>query len=413
MQGTGQKMPTGHPPSVRTPSVRGNLRAIEAQKKKSIFYGIAARGYFDLPFFFLVIILLAFGLVMLYSASNVYALQHEGDSAFYVVRQLRFALIGVICMVLISYINYNALKRFAWIFYLAGLVLLVVVLFMPLRNGARRWIYIGSFNFQPSELMKFFIIVLFAKLISDFSEKTDFERRMRSFKNGVLPFLILLVPVVLLMYKEPHMSGIVLFVSITAVMMWVGGTHWAYFVGIFGAIAVGLAAIVLSGNIQYMLDRVSYWLDPWSDPLDKGYQTIQSLYAIGSGGLWGVGLGNSRQKHLYIPEPQNDFIYAVICEELGFIGAVVLILLFVWLLWRGFKIAFRARDKFGAMLAVGLSVQVGLQALLNIAVVTNTIPNTGISLPFFSSGGTSLMMLLAEMGVVLSVSRSTTIDNAL
>jgi len=171
--------------------------------------------------------------------------------------------------------------------------------------------------------------------------------------------------------------------------------------------------VVLSGNIQYMLDRVSYWLDPWSDPLDKGYQTIQSLYAIGSGGLWGVGLGNSRQKHLYIPEPQNDFIFSVVCEELGFIGAIVVILLFVWLVWRGFKIAFRAKDKFGAMLAVGLTVQVGLQALLNIAVVTNTIPNTGISLPFFSAGGTSLMMLLAEMGVVLSVSRSTTIDNAL
>ncbi len=413
MQRTGQNTPSVHTPTAQPRTARGNLRAIQAQKKKSIFYGIAARGYFDMPFFFIIIILLAFGLVMLYSASNVYALQHEGDSAFYAVRQLRFALFGVACMILISYINYNALKRFAWIFYLIGLVLLVVVLFMPIRNGARRWIYIGSFNFQPSEVMKFFIIVLFSKIISDFSEKSDFERRMRSFKNGVLPFLILLVPVVLLMYKEPHMSGIVLFVAITGVMMWVGGTHWAYFVGIFGSIAVGLAAVVLSGNIQYMLDRVSYWIDPWSDPLDKGYQTIQSLYAIGSGGLWGVGLGNSRQKHLYIPEPQNDFIYAVICEELGFIGAIVLILLFVWLVWRGFKIAFRAKDKFGAMLAVGLTIQVGLQALLNIAVVTNTIPNTGISLPFFSSGGTSLMMLLAEMGVVLSISRSTTIDNAL
>jgi len=403
MQRTGQN----------TPLTRGNPRSLQAPKKKSVFFGIAARGYFDMPFFFLVIILLAFGLVMLYSASNVYALQHEGSSAFYVLRQLRFAIVGVICMLLISYINYNALKRFAWLFYFIGLALLVVVLFMAPRNGARRWIYIGSFNFQPSELMKFFIIVLYAKIISDFSQKSDFERRMRGFKNGVLPFLILLVPVVLLMYKEPHMSGIVLFVAITGVMMWVGGTHWAYFVGIFGAIAVGLAAVVLSGNIQYMLDRVSYWLDPWSDPLDKGYQTIQSLYAIGSGGLWGVGLGNSRQKHLYIPEPQNDFVFSVVCEELGFIGAVLVIVLFVWLVWRGFKIAFRARDKFGAMLAVGLTVQVGLQALLNIAVVTNTIPNTGISLPFFSYGGTSLMMLLAEMGVVLSVSRSTTIDNAL
>ncbi len=383
------------------------------KKKKGFLFGFAARGYFDLTFFSLVIILLSFGLVMLYSASNVYALQHDGSSAFYVLRQLRFALLGLGLMLLISCVDYHFLKRFAWICYGLGILLLIVVLLLPTTKNAHRWINLGFTGFQPSELMKFFMILMYAKIVADQAKKTDFERRMRKFKYGVLPFVLLLAPVLFLLYKEPHLSAIVIFLLLTAIMMWVGGTHWAWYVAIIGAVAALLVLVVLSGKVSYWQDRLEYWFDPWSDALDKGYQTIQSLYAIGSGGFWGVGLGQSRQKHLYIPEPQNDFVFSVVCEELGFIGALVVIALFGLLVWRGFKIAMRARDKFGAMLAIGLTAQVGLQAMLNIAVVTNTIPNTGISLPFFSYGGTSLVMLLAEMGVVLSVSRCTSVENAL
>lgn len=370
-----------------------------------------AKGYFDMIFCFLVFILLAFGLVMLYSASNVYAYQYEGDSAYYLMRQLGYALVGVVAMLAISCVDYHVLKKLAVPLYLVGLVLLVIVLFMPKRGGAHRWIFIGGFSFQPSELMKFFIILVYARYVSDLSKKNDFEIKIKSFKRGAFPFLAIFAPVAGLLALEPHMSGIVLFLALMAVMMWIAGVHWKWFFSVLIVIAAGLVVLIVSETLAaYMYDRVEFWLDPWADPLDKGFQTIQSLYSIGSGGLFGVGLGNSRQKHLYIPEPQNDFIFAVVCEELGLLGALLVIALFVFLVWRGLKIAMRAKDKFGTMLAAGLTLQVGIQALLNIAVVTNTIPNTGISLPFFSSGGTSLMMMLAQMGVVLSISRTSALE---
>ncbi|MBQ3141413.1 MAG: putative lipid II flippase FtsW [Clostridia bacterium] len=359
-----------------------------------------------MTFLFLVIALLTFGLVMLYSASNVFALQNKGSSGYYALRQLVFALIGITLMIVISCIDYRVLKRFAWLGYFAGMGLLVIVLLTPKIEGVHRWINLGFTTFQPSELMKFFIILLFSMLIANYNE------RMRTFLYGVLPFDILLVPVVALLVLEPHLSATIIFVMLTAVLLWVGGTHVGWFIGVAVAVVGALAAVVLSGTTQYWLDRLSYWQDPWSDYLGKGFQTIQSLYAIGSGGLWGVGLGNSIQKHLYLPAPQNDFIFAIVYEELGLIGALCVVGLFVALVVRGFMIAYRCRDKFGSVLAIGLSVQVGLQALLNIGFVTNTLPNTGISLPFFSYGGTSLVMLLAQMGVVLSISRSTTLDNA-
>lgn len=378
----------------------------EAPKKKKFRLAILARGNFDMTFFFLVIALLSFGLVMLYSASNVYALQHVGNSGFYAMRQLFFAVLGVAAMLAISWIDYRVLKKLAWPLYFVGLGLLVIVLFLPKIEGVHRWINLGFTTFQPSELVKFFIILLFSKLIATYNE------RMKSFRYGILPFMILLVPVIGLLVFEPHMSAIVIFVALTAVLLWVGGTAMGWFIAVFAAAGGGLVVLVLSGKIQYWLDRVSYWTDPWSDYLGKGFQTIQSLYAIGSGGIWGVGLGNSIQKHLYLPAPQNDFVFAIICEELGLIGALCVIGLFVALVVRGFMIAYKCRDKFGCILAIGLTVQIGLQALLNIAVVTNTVPNTGISLPFFSYGGTSLVMLLAQMGVVLSISRTSSLDNA-
>ena len=209
------------------------------------------------------------------------------------------------------------------------------------------------------------------------------------------------------MLLEPHLSGTVLILSIGAVLMFVGGTglRWFMLAGAGGAAAIGTAIVLMPELVPYAADRLNSWLDPFADPLGDGHQTIQSLYAIGSGGAAGLGLGNSRQKHLFVPEPQNDFIFSILCEELGFLGACAVILLFSALLWRGITLAAHAPDRFGALLVVGFVVQVALQAVLNIAVVTNTIPNTGISLPFFSSGGTSLMMLLGEMGIVLSVSR--------
>ena len=230
---------------------------------------------------------------------------------------------------------------------------------------------------------------------------------VRTFSAGVLPFALILGAVAVLMLFEPHLSGTVLILAIGAVLMFVGGTglQWFALAGGLGVGAIAAAVLALPQLVPYAAGRLASWQDPFADPLGEGHQTIQSLYAIASGGMAGLGLGNSRQKYLYVPEPQNDFIFSILCEELGFAGAALAVGLFLLLLLRGVSIAVRARDKFGALLVVGFVVQVVLQAVLNIAVVTNTIPNTGISLPFFSSGGTSLLMLLGEMGVVLSVSR--------
>lgn len=365
----------------------------------------AERNGIDLTFLFLVLILLSIGLIMMFSASYASSYYETGDSFYYIKRQLLFAVVGVVMMLAIANIDYHILHRFAFLIYAGTLFLLVVVLIVPTREDAKRWINLGFTTFQPSELAKFAIVLIFAHLIS-----VNYER-MKNPRYGVWPFLVLLGVVVMLMLLEPHLSGTILIVSIGVVMMFVGGTDLKWFM--LGGVLIGVAivaAVLIPGVVPYAMDRLQYWIDPWSDPQNKGFQTIQSLYAIGSGGLMGVGIGNSRQKHLYLPEPHNDFVFSVVCEELGFIGATLIILLFVLLIWRGYVIAMRCRDRFGSMLAVGLTTQVGVQTVLNIAVVSNTIPNTGISLPFFSYGGTALVMLLCEMGVILSVSRQTNIE---
>lgn len=356
----------------------------------------------DLPFFLLVLTLLCFGLVMLYSASCAVGQYRFDDPYTYIRPQLLFALVGLAALWVASRLDYHILHAWAWPLFGLSLVLLVVVLFMPEYNGCRRWIVIpGLGTLQPSEIAKFSVIVLFSHLISLNHPK------MKSFSVGVLPFALILGAVTVLMLLEPHLSGTLLILAIGAVLMFVGGTglRWFALAGGGALAALAGALILLPDLVPYAASRLSSWLDPFADPLGAGHQTIQSLYAIGSGGALGLGLGNSRQKHLYVPEPQNDFIFSILCEELGFVGATLVILLFVLLLTRGLTIALRAADKFGALLTVGFTVQVVLQAALNMAVVTNTIPNTGISLPFFSSGGTSLMMLLGEMGLVLSVAR--------
>ena len=298
--------------------------------------------------------------------------------------------------------DYHIYHKLAWPLMGLSLVLLTVVLFMPEYNGCKRWLVIpGVGTLQPSEIAKFAVVLTFAHIISLNAS------RMGSFGVGVLPFGLVLGAVAVLMLLEPHLSGTVLILGIGAVLMFVGGTglRWFALAGAGAVAAVGAAVAVMPDLVPYAASRLASWLDPFADPLGDGHQTIQSLYAIGSGGAAGLGLGNSRQKHLFVPEPQNDFIFAILCEELGFVGALAVVALFVLLLLRGITLALRAPDRFGGLLVIGFVVQVAMQAALNMAVVTNTIPNTGISLPFFSSGGTSLMMLLGEMGIVLSVSR--------
>lgn len=363
------------------------------------------KGHIDIVFLTIILLLVSFGLIMLFSASYAYAYYYFNNYFHFISRQAIFAVMGLVVMAIIANIDYRVLTKFTIPLFILSLFLLLIVLFMPKLNGASRWISLGFITFQPSEIAKFSIIVLFSHYISLNSNS------MKTFKYGVLPFMLVLGIVAFLMVLEPHLSGTVLILGISAIMMFVGGTSLFWFMLVGGLIVAGVAVVIMiPGLVQYAMSRVQYWIDPFSDASGKGYQTIQSLYAIGSGGFFGTGIGGSKQKFLFLPEPHNDFVFSVICEELGFIGASLVIVLFVLLVWRGFVIAIKSPDKLGSMLAVGFTAQVGLQAVLNIAVVTNTIPNTGISLPFFSYGGTSLMMLLMQMGIILSISRYSTVD---
>ncbi len=363
-------------------------------------------GKMDISFFVILIALLVIGLVMLFSSSYAYALSVYGDSYKFIKRQFFFAVVGFGIMMFASKVNYHKYRKLAWPLYFISIALLALLLVMPpMISGmdCKRWIVVGPINFQPSEIAKFSIILLFSHLISSNYKKMD------DFKFGVLFLGGLLALVCGLVVVETHLSATLLIFVIGITLMIVGGLKKRYIViGLAGGAALG--GVSLLWLVGYASSRLQYWLDPWSDASGKGFQTIQSLLAIGSGGLVGRGLGQSRQKYLWIPEPHNDFIFAVICEELGFVGAAAIILLFCMLVWRGFTIAMKAADKFGAMLALGLTFQVGLQMILNVLVVTNTLPNTGISLPFFSYGGSSLIILLAEMGIVLSVSRGSSIQ---
>ena len=374
------------------------------KKKKST----GTVGKLDITFLSFVLILLTVGLVMLYSSSYAFSYNHYGNSYKFISRQAMFAAVGVVVMLIVSRIDYHIWRKFAWILYAVSTALLALLLILPPMvegKDVKRWFVVGPINFQPSEIAKFAVILLFSSLIA------ANYKQMKSLK--FIAFLVVLLGLQCgLVVMEPHLSATVLIFAIGIVLLIVGGLPKRYILGGVGA-GVGLGVLaVVTGVIGYGSDRIKYWLDPWADAMGKGFQTIQSLLAIGSGGILGRGIGQSRQKYLWLPEPHNDFIFAIVCEELGLIGALVIILLFCLLVWRGFTIAMRAKDKFGSLLAIGLTFQVGLQAMLNILVVTNTIPNTGISLPFFSYGGTSLLILLAEMGIVLSVSRGASIEKS-
>jgi cell division protein FtsW len=372
----------------------------EKTKKKRRFFAVA--NGFDMPFLIILMIILAVGLISQFSASYAYSFYwNDGDSFFFIKKQLAFAVLGVVAMLVVSTVDYHILHHFAIPIMFVSYVLLAVVLFLPDSSGIHRWIRLPGLQFQPSEVAKFGMILLFAHLIS------LNHRKMNTLTRGFLPFIAILGVTCGLVFLEPHLSGTILLLGIGMIMMYIGGTRVLYLLLTMGG---GVAAVIYMVFIKgYEQDRINVWLHPfeaYQTNRDEAWQTIQSLYAIGSGGFMGQGLGKSRQKHLFLPEPQNDFIFSVICEEMGFVGAVLVIVLFGLLIWRGFTIGMKSPDKFGSMLAIGLTTQVGVQVLLNIAVVTNTIPNTGISLPFFSYGGTSLVMLLTQMGVVLSVSRN-------
>ncbi len=370
----------------------------------------AARGPLDLPFLLLVLILLGIGLIMLLSASFPSA-QAKGDAFFYVKRQLVFAALGVVAMFWVGKINYQRFRGVANIALIVSIVLLVLVIIPGVgitRNNATRWLGIpgtGSetaLTFQPTEIAKLGIIVYFAASIA---KKRD---RMRNFKDGILPYIVILGIVAVLVLLEPHMSGAILLVGIGAVMMVVGGIHWLWVAGGVGLGSLGIYLMLftdLMEKIGYNSHRITTWRDPFWDALDKSYQMAQSFITIGSGGLLGVGLGKSRQKFMFLPEEHNDFIFSVVCEELGLVGATLIMLLYALLIIRGYWLAIHARDRFGSLLIVGVVTQIALQTFLNIAVVSGFIPATGISLPFFSYGGTALAIQLAEMGIVLSVSR--------
>ena len=379
---------------------------IQRRKEKEAESRELAKGPIDLPFCLLVLLLTAIGLVLLLSASfpSAYYETDGQDPMHYFVRQGVFAAMGIAAMFLIGRINYQRFRGAAKLMLYLAIILLVLVIIPgnPIavtRNNATRWIGVGElFTFQPSEIAKMAVVLYFSDSIS---RKKD---KMHTTRYGIAPYLLIMGVIAVLMMLEPHLSGTVLILGTGAVLMLVGGINWAWVIAAVGG-AGGVLFLMMSGIIQYGQSRIAMWQNPFIDPRVDGYQLSQSLIAIGSGGLLGVGLGKSRQKFLYLPEEHNDFIFAIICEELGLIGATIIMLLFAALILRGYWIALHARDRFGSLLVVGVTTLIAMQTFLNIGVVTGLLPTTGISLPFFSYGGTALSMQLAEMGIVLSVSR--------
>ena len=384
-----------------------------------------ARGPVDLPFLMILMLLVGIGLIMMFSASYASAYYDSSASVqnnplYYIQRQGLFAAAGIVCMYIISKINYQILRPLSIPLLMVAIFLLVLVL-TPLGveiNGAQRWLYtflLRGPTFQPSEIAKVAVIIFFAARLSkrDTEKKKRFTRRtsLGRFLNWLekigflelVPYGVVLAVVLGLVLLEPHMSGTILIMVGAAAVLFVSGIDLKWFIGLGSLAAAGLTAIIFATD--YMTARINLWLDPWLDPRVSGYQTIQSLYAIASGGLLGRGLGNSMQKFLYIPEPENDFVFPIVVEELGLVGGLLVLLLFALLILRGYWLALHARDKFGTLTIVGIITLLAAQVFLNIGVVTNLIPNTGISLPFFSYGGTALMIQLAEMGVVLGISR--------
>ena len=354
----------------------------------------------DYPFLVLILLLLTVGLAMLYSASSAQSMYDTGYqiSTKYLQKQGLCAVIGLIAMYFFSRIPADIWYRLAWPLYGLSILLLLSVLVVGQEvNGARRWINIAGIQFQPSEIAKFTMILVFARLTRKFGPDAQ------KFRYGVFGFGVTLLGILVPLALEKHLSAIMLMGMVAVVMMFVAGTSSKWLLA--GAGAAAAFVLIYITFMGYAGDRVSAWLDPNSDPGDTGYQILQSLYAIGSGGLFGLGFGKSRQKYLYLPFQYNDYIFAIVCEELGLIGAVLIVMLFCLTIFRGYWIALQASTRFSTVLAAGLTTLIAVQTILNLCVVTNLLPSTGIALPFFSYGGTALAVNLGEMGVILNISR--------
>ena len=351
-----------------------------------------------------VLLLLTLGLIMVLSASSPTSLSESGNSYKYFLKQSLFAGVGIAAMCFVTKIDYRFYKKFYKIVYIIAIILLAsVLIFGKTLNGAKRWIYITeSLSFQPSELVKFCMIIFYAGIL------TRDREQLKHFVKGWLKHLVWLVPIIGLLVVEPHLSASIVIIGICFVMMLLAGCKiWQIIVPgtVIGIPAIGFAIFKIQ-KFAHAIKRITTFIDPWQDQLGEGWQVIQSLYAIGSGGIFGAGLGQSKQKYLYLPEPQNDFIFSVLAEELGFVGCVFVIILFAVFIWRGILIAMKAPDMFGSLVAVGITAMVGIQVIINIAVVTSSMPATGMPLPFFSYGGTALFIMLCEIGVLLNISRA-------
>jgi cell division protein FtsW len=367
---------------------------------------VAKKRSNDFTLFLTVLILVVVGIIMVFSSSHYYALSKMNDSYHFLKRELMWAGLGMLGMFFTMNYDYWKYKKMAPHAYIFSLILLMLI-FTPLGkelNGARRWLGVGGFTIMPGEVAKICAIIFMAAILSRKPEK------IKSFKNGVIPCGIIIGIYFGLIILQPNMSTAVTITMIIASMMFVAGMRWFHVMGMGISGFAFLTVMILIA--PYRMKRLTSFLDPFADPQGSGYQVIQSLYALGSGGIFGVGLGKSIQKYLYIPEPQNDFIFAIIGEELGFIGCVTVILLFLLLIWRGVRIAINAPDLFSCLLASGITAMVAVQVIINIAVATSSMPVTGIALPFISWGGNSLAIFMAAMGILLNISRYSNLDRS-
>lgn len=355
----------------------------------------------DLWLFIAVIMLMAIGVCMVFSSSYVMAYKWYEDSHFFLKRQILYAIIGLVIFLFTTYIDYHYYKKFALPILILSIILLFMV-FVPgigrSAGGARRWVKIGFFSFQPSEIAKFALILYMAESLT-----RKHSEEVKTFIKGILPSLIIVVVIFLLILKEPDFSTSLIVLGISFIMLFIGGTRIIQlFTLVLAAIPVGILILLRE---EYRKIRLLSFLDPWRDPLDSGFHIIQSLLALGSGGISGIGLGESRQKYFYLPDQHTDFIFSIIGEELGFIGTLIIIVLFIILLWRGFRIAVNSVDQFGTLLAAGITAMITFQSIINIGVVTKMIPTTGITLPFISFGGSSLIVNMFCAGILLNISK--------
>lgn len=355
-----------------------------------------------------VFILLGLGIITVLSASSPTALAETGDSYRYVERQIISAAIGIGCMFVLSKLDYKLFQKYYKIIFMASIILLLAVPIIGVSSGgAKRWIALGSISFQPSEIAKVGVIIFYATWLTKNKDK------LKSFKNGFfIPLAMMLPIIVIVLVLQNHFSATLVLCMLVAILMILAGCKIRYFIFVgIPVVIAGIAALLFKSGQGFRLQRLITFMDPWQDIAGDGWQIVQSLYAIGSGGFFGVGLGESKQKYLYIPEPHNDFIFAVLAEELGFIGCAIVIILFAILVWRGITISMKAPDMFGSLLAAGITSMIAIQVLINIAVVTASMPVTGMALPFFSYGGTALIIILSSVGILLSVSRAANKNN--